>query len=610
MSTINNDSNVHSELRRFAMNEFLTNDNYKNMLDSGKLGNDGHYNEDGHLVDDLLLTNAISENKEQDILDKTRYVKEVISYVNINSNARHLVTTNQINIDDLKYEFQEYSDFETLWNDISSFQSSLSSTDVYDSTHTFAPFSIIVGSDPSAVNITPFNRHFQITLLDVSDTEHILTPQGAEIFDIFIPINNNGQSSKIYTISDLQNAIQTSLNETINSLAETQLNNHPDPDNLFAVNAYVDPLINPDRVTIELSITPPIYQFTCKFLAIVNIYSAHDVELLTSYQAEYLSQTTQDRYQYYPKPNSYAINIQKSFSNVKSLRIVSSEIPNTDRIINNRNNHIQFKIVDTTKPPPTMFDPYTQNILMTDPSGSIIWDLYLSPGNYTVSELANEIQTQINALVFNQVGISNLFTIMVDEVKGIFEIKTDPPYQFSWYFVVDKDSRWRNLYSMLGFKYPFSSPNSSYVNVFDNLIVVNVGTIPQPVYIKDLKAPYKSFNLRKSNIIWLYLNGYENIYDTITQNRYFSKFTIDNVKNNKVAFDTFTDCIFMFNDVPLPLLRLFDVRFYDEVGLPYDFNNVDHSFTLEIVHELDKLVGTDYNSKRGTGNKSMARLVQ
>src|SRR5581483_10241604 len=97
------------------------------------------------------------------------------------------------------------------------------------------------------------------------------------------------------------------------------------------------------------------------------------------------------------------------------------------------------------------------------------------------------------------------------------------------------------------------------------------------------------------------LNNYGTIYDTFTQNKYFMKFIID---DNAISVNTFVEIQHVFEDAPLSSLNVIDVRFYDENGLPYNFNDIDHSFTLEIVHQLDRLTGNDYSSRRGICEKA------
>ena len=154
---------------------------------------------------------------------------------------------------------------------------------------------------------------------------------------------------------------------------------------------------------------------------------------------------------------------------------------------------------------------------------------------------------------------------------------------------------------MLGFQSPSGANPDTYLSVFNNLISVNTGSEKNPVYIE---TPYAAFNLRRSNIVWLMLNNYETIYDTFTQRYYFAQFIVDCTKNNGIESDTFSDTVTVFDDSPITNLELIDVSFFDELGFPYNFRNVDHTFTLEITCHMDRLMGADYSSHRGTGDKT------
>jgi len=59
-----------------------------------------------------------------------------------------------------------------------------------------------------------------------------------------------------------------------------------------------------------------------------------------------------------------------------------------------------------------------------------------------------------------------------------------------------------------------------------------------------------------------------------------------------------------FDDAFLPLLQDLEVQFKNAGNLEYDFNNVDHSFTLEIVEVLDVPAVTGFDTRRGAVTES------
>ena len=77
----------------------------------------------------------------------------------------------------------------------------------------------------------------------------------------------------------------------------------------------------------------------------------------------------------HPNPNDYDLDLEKHFHNIISLELISAEIPNTEYIINNDNNLLHFEETGGT------------TIIATIPIG-----------NYTLSTLSNQIQTQMNSV--------------------------------------------------------------------------------------------------------------------------------------------------------------------------------------------------------------------
>lgn len=570
---------VARELRRFAMNEFLDSRNKKVLI-----GTSDTVVDDDPLPDDLLLTNAVTENVVQDDIDKTRYLKETKTYITINSGARNTTSNNSTT--------KGASIFST-------------GTD-YHPVYPFAPYVLVkdANGDPLFIGgnyyvmLGATNNHIQFKLQDIiipSEPTQVLTPDYTETFDIFLPA-----TGEKLTLNQLQEALQTSLNLVAST--GKPLDHSPDPSTIFfnpnakdakhpngkGVVVSYNPVVNPDRATIVIYCQDN-FQYTMTFYSFGFIEEVAVAKPLPASDAAY---TVQDPSIIFPYPNCYALDLNKAYTTVKAVRVTSSEIPNTDTIINEYNNHITFRLVNRKLPPPTPDDPYSQNIKMKN--GNIDWEVYIPYGNYNLEQLVNQMMLLIDNMLFGEAGISDVFTILGDQTTNVFEISVDSPYAFKWNFNADSSLMWRNLYDMLGFKDSFTK---LYVTKFTNLISTRKGTY-------TLQNPYKPIVLRKSNVIWLQLNNYETIYDTLTQNHYFCKFTLDNVNNGQFAYDTFTPSVHVFIDSPITVLSIVDVRLYDEVGMPYNFNGVDHSFTLEVTHHIDRLMGVDISSRRGVNDKS------
>lgn len=84
----------------------------------------------------------------------------------------------------------------------------------------------------------------------------------------------------------------------------------------------------------------------------------------------------------YIKPNSYRINLNKTFENVTRVKIISTEFPNTDKVIKNfptneKNNKLYFQVLQD--------NDYT-------------YEIEITPGNYSTTSLADEIKNQIENL--------------------------------------------------------------------------------------------------------------------------------------------------------------------------------------------------------------------
>jgi hypothetical protein len=191
-----------------------------------------------------------------------------------------------------------------------------------------------------------------------------------------------------------------------------------------------------------------------------------------------------------------------------------------------------------------------------------------------------------------------VFTITSNATQGTFAISTQDPYTFTWNWNPNPKITARNLYNMLGFP---STAITANTQLYSNVVDVNIGTKDQPVFVKQ---PAKAIVLRKSNVIWLQLNNLETIYDTLTGYKYFCKFSLDKTPDNAYAMDKFSSTVYVYEDIPLAIFNYVDVRMYDEDGQPYNFNMVNHSFTLELVRHADFVMGFGESSRRGVNDKT------
>lgn len=112
-----------------------------------------------------------------------------------------------------------------------------------------------------------------------------------------------------------------------------------------------------------------------------------------------ISVDSRDRdYLLYPKPNNFKIFLDKSFLNVKSIKLVSLEFPNTNAVINSLNNNIYWRNQEDID------EDFTLNI-----NNKLEYPVYsnqLRIGSYVASTLQTEITEKLNDIRRKQ-GQSN-----------------------------------------------------------------------------------------------------------------------------------------------------------------------------------------------------------
>ena len=157
------------------------------------------------------------------------------------------------------------------------------------------------------------------------------------------------------------------------------------------------------------------------------------------------------------------------------------------------------------------------------------------------------------------------------------------------------DTPWTNLFDYGNDSYYFSS--TSFVNNF----VPNRSTEMLPD-IED-KRPYRLPSMSKTNYVYLQLNNYENMYDpSIPNEKIYTKILLSE-NYGKFSYDTFVDNPYVLSTTDSRLDRL-QIKFIDKNANPVDFNNIDHTLTIEIVEYSDRLSANDYNTRRGYNEHS------
>lgn len=217
-------------------------------------------------------------------------------------------------------------------------------------------------------------------------------------------------------------------------------------------------------------------------------------------------------------PNSYTIQFDKPFKNIVELELLSTEIPTTQYVVNSYNNQLNVGGTNIT----------------------------ISTGNYSSSELALELQTNIR----NDTADSN-YSVSVDTNKMKFTVSHS-----STPFVLDLS--------------------------LDNSIAKVIGFSPNSFSSALSHTSDKTFDLFGEKYIVMHVN---NFYSNVVSNQEklegaFAKipltvplFSVEYFIYDKLrAFKKFTP--------PLSVLDYLKIEFRTYDGNLYDFNGQEHSLTF------------------------------
>lgn len=295
--------------------------------------------------------------------------------------------------------------------------------------------------------------------------------------------------------------------------------------------------------------------------------SGHDVlqdepKNLTKFKKERKDNITRDHYividsrdrnhDDYDNPNSYRVNLEQPLYNVLSMELISAEIPASQYLINSSNNLLEFQETNAQVSADTYFVaqiPY---------------------GNYTISELKTAIESALNTASTTganfTVDISTLasqkkLTISSDIGGGadIFNILLSGGIE-------NYGDKTRTLYrentigSLLGFNRENKTGSSSYSSDFQ-------------------------YNLHGDTYILLKFDDIKNI-EGIANNVQdaFTKITLDTHTDDIKYFKNSTDYkILKYMEKPISRIDHFHVSFLTYNQNLYDFNGLEHSFTLKVT---------------------------
>jgi hypothetical protein len=387
----------------------------------------------------------------------------------------------------------------------------------------------------------------------------------------------------------------------------------------------------------------------------------------------------------YPNNNHYIISLNKTFYNVYKIKLISTEFPNTEKIIkdsplNRQNNKLFWQIIG---------------------DGDHVYDISITPGNYDIQGLITEMQNQIQKvelISYNknanttkyQYTSTHYVDISINTNTSIFSIKFFAEIVIENPFIVSNDSNDSNIYILEVYhpnhllsigsqiviqnsldvgvvpsymintshyiyeitdkdKYriklkkfnPLNASNSSNSSgglavqirypLISRLLLDKPGSIGKCMgfrnvgdynsittwdytiynntpYINDLLVDTVGTPISSSSINnYINLNGdnyilianplFKNTVDTGSINGVFAKLLLAGLPGY-ILFNQYIQLGEEFKDNIQSLSEL-EFFFYTPDGSLYDFNGIDHSFTIEIYEKITENENLNISSKSG-----------
>ena len=246
----------------------------------------------------------------------------------------------------------------------------------------------------------------------------------------------------------------------------------------------------------------------------------------------------------YPSPGSYVLTLPVEYRNVVRVRLLTVEVPTTFYAFT------------------AAFANVTVGACVYDLSGnsSAVVPIQIGNGNYDASTLASTLQGLLNT-AFPQATFAMTFSAVTG--KFVTTVSGSTVSKFAWVTVGYTSPslvRWG-----LGF----------HLGLDPNAVVAGT-TVTGPHVMKLASSNYLLLNIKE-------LNSMDNTGNTGGHNTNFSKILLDGD-----AFSTIYstgDCCTVNESIlspPLPRLNRLTIDWQFHDGLNVDFNNVDHSFTLEL----------------------------
>lgn len=208
-----------------------------------------------------------------------------------------------------------------------------------------------------------------------------------------VPTDANEQFKRYY-----EKQIEASTNKKILKAASLDVDETTDQMNLLSTNQFGGPSqFNNTKATRKLT----------EVKTFVSIDSRDRTKLI------------------FPKPNHFKIFLGKTFYNVRTIRLVSIEFPNTNAVINSNNNIISWRNLEDIESDFTITATLAAN--NSTETGTIGYPIYrntLRIGSYIATTLQGEISSKLNKLS-RQGGTSSLVSHIAGGNYHYFVINLD-----------------------------------------------------------------------------------------------------------------------------------------------------------------------------------------
>jgi hypothetical protein len=229
-------------------------------------------------------------------------------------------------------------------------------------------------------------------------------------------------------------------------------------------------------------------------------------------------------------PSNYTIRIPPT-REIYAANLVSAEIPNSQYVINSSNNKIDFDDIG---------------------GGTGIHTATVVPGSYNAFDLAKAMDVALNAALGFVPGFHFLVTY-------------EPPLQKIRITRVAGGN-----FSLL-----FGTGANK-----DFSIALKIGFIKTDIInVVETTGP-NVVNLSGENYVFLLIDNFQSVRTTENIKDVFAKI-VWNVPPRFICYDSFV-CNPIYFEEPIANLTQIRVRFVQQDGTFYDFNGLDHSFTIEM----------------------------